>query len=707
MAAGPKKAQKDTAVLGKIAAEIKSLSMISADMGVSSSSRESGTLDRNHKKILTLYVKAVNALNRILGTKVGKSKTVTVQTEPRVNNQIFRPDIWYSPPPRCNVIFPEMYDSFSFARQYLREVSRLELQTHNEILGNDALFNGRYYAPNVEDVRRGVKLSSRRFARLIMAHELYTGIIPMFENLSEANLVAMRSGKVKKAGAKVSYAQRAANFQYFKYRFESRSMDASGRFNPLVVPGFPTLIIDKHMDHPQLRISSLNLVDQAKALGIKGSATRSELLQELVSPQYLSVCATLSHSASQEGGRTAYQFIHARVHRESTEFLGVDKAAVYKVVDKSSKTTTVAASAHNPPKKGQKGPRGGKIAKVWDVSKKCKGQTLRLLGRGFKVKVGDWYPDWYFKDVRMAEISQLVGAYEVREDYTRRKKDKIDLPIEEAIRPPWIWDGWANPKVSETYDQLFGTGALTDIGGFNVPSGAPSSGKRNYVGEDDVAGLQAQRAAETSNSLRGKSKKKQKSIRAAAKVEAAKSQNAILMQEKERTVENSVDFLVRAYSFVKVNNLDVGDFLRAYAWRPVATMVDILGSSNLEIKQTTKQVKKVVKQKIVKQKAKVVVVTWADGSTKKVVRAKAKYGFRYVTRTFSQVGYEVKGKEGFHSRAFGDVEDLFGLVSPTVKRVLGLGKKRKAAAKMDVRKRRREVVRLYVAELTGSRGLIG
>ena len=44
------------------------------------------------------------------------------------------------------------------------------------------------------------------------------------------------------------------------------------------------------------------------------------------------------------------------------------------------------------------------------------------------------------------------GAFEVQEGYTRRKKDKVDLPIEEAIRPPWIWDGWANPKVSDTYD---------------------------------------------------------------------------------------------------------------------------------------------------------------------------------------------------------------------------------------------------------------
>jgi hypothetical protein len=717
MASGPKKAQKDAAIVGQTASNIKALSTNAGGViRFNPVTRETGEMDRNFSAILTGYIKAENALKRILGIKVGRSKTVTVPTEPRVNNQIFRPDVWYAPPPRCNVIFPEMYDSFSFARQYLREVSRLELQTHNEILGNDALFNGRYYAPNVEDVRRGVKLSSRRFARLIMDHELFTGIIPMFENLSEANLFAMRSGKVKKAGAKVSYAQRAVNFQYFKYRFESRGMDASGRFNPPFVPGFPSLIVDKNMDHAQLHISSMNLTDQTKALGIKGSATRSELLQELVSPQYLAVCAALSHTVSQEGGRSAYQLIHARVHRESTEFLGVDKADVWKVVGESAKKTVAAAPVILPPIKGQRGPRGGRITRVRDVSKKYKGRQLRLLGQGSKVTVGDWYPDWYFQDVHVDKGSQLlIGAYEIQEGYTRRKKEKVDLPIEEVIRPPWIWDGWANPKISETYDQLFGTGAVTDIGGFNISSNDPSEGTRFYVGEDDVEGLRAQRSAETHKSLRGKSRSKKNDIRQAAKVEAAKSQNAVLMQEKERTVENSVDFLVRAYSFVKVNNLDVGDFLKAYAWRPVATMVDILGGSDLEIKQVEKRRTRVVKQRVLKTVGGETTTgkpessgyfTAETGFGQSIVRPQ--YSTKYVKRIITQIGYEVTGKEGFHSRAFGDVEDLFGLVSPTVKRVLGLSnKKRKVAAKMDVRKRRREVVRLYVAELTGSRGLLG
>jgi hypothetical protein len=156
----------------------------------------------------------------------------------------------------------------------------------------------------------------------------------------------------------------------------------------------------------------------------------------------------------------------------------------------------------------------------------------------------------------------------------------------------------------------------------------------------------------------------------------------------------------------------------------------------LEIRQTSKQVKKVVKQRRkltkaeqaeIRRKKRLAIHREAllppgASETEKALALSRhrrrmaelerekdpKYGYRYITRPYSQVGYEVNGIEGFHSRAFGDIEDLFGLVSPTVKRVLGLSdKNRKVAARMDVRKRRREVVRLYVAELTGSRGLLG
>ena len=122
MAVGPKEAQKDLAILSNVTKTITSLTVVGGGISANwkdpkGSTREMGTLDRNYNAILVEYTKALTALERILGIKIGKSKNITVPTEARVNNQIFRPDVWFTAPPRCNVLFPEMYDSFSFARQ--------------------------------------------------------------------------------------------------------------------------------------------------------------------------------------------------------------------------------------------------------------------------------------------------------------------------------------------------------------------------------------------------------------------------------------------------------------------------------------------------------------------------------------------------------------------------------------------------------------
>jgi hypothetical protein len=72
-------------------------------------------------------------------------------------------------------------------------------------------------------------------------------------------------------------------------------------------------------------------------------------------------------------------------------------------------------------------------------------------------------------------------------------------------------------------------------------------------------------------------------------------------------------------------------------------------------------------------------------------------------------GAPTQGTEGFHSRAFGDVADLAGLVNPKVKKILGMSTTAEHATmqRLDVRKRRRDIIIAYVDELTSSRGLLG
>lgn len=624
-------------------------------------------LAKNHGTLINLHTRLLLALSAITGAQAKGSKVVVKETPDRLHTQFFRPDVFFAPPPRCNVLFPEWFSQFQYNRNSFREVSRMELRASNEVLGSSGLFDGRYYAPDVAGVRDGVKLSSSRFARTIMDHELYTGIIPVFHQMTEANIYAMKAGKMT-AGQKNLFAQRAVNFMYFKHRFGARAMSAGGHFNPCFIPGLPSLVIDRAMSVDKLAVSGLPLGDQRKALGLSETATQEQILNTLVPPQYLGVCAQFAHSVGQQGGSTSYQFMHARVHKEDTEYLGVDRATVYTRDGTTTKKVVVGVPAGSVPKKGGAGPNGGKIlSKPRDVSSQWAGKLIDVLGTQVMAAVGSKVAlrlvgkaDNYWDQVE-------IKAYEIEEQVPGYKKTSKDVPIEQVIAPPWIWDGWTNPKVSQTYDQLFGITAITDETSFSAPVMSSEGVQRYYVGE----GTQSERKV-----IDG---------------------SVAVVEGSNKSVESSVNALVRAYSFTKLNGMDAGEFLRVYGWRPVATMQDIFGEQDLTVEKVerTREVR-------VQQRFEVAGPASATNPTKKI------YGTRIVTKKEKYAAYVASGKEGFHSRAFSDEADLFGLVNPTVRKVLGLSRDRtKTAAKLDVRARRRAVVRAYVGELTGSKGLLG
>ena len=617
-----------------------------------------------------------SAYTDITGAQIKQERTITYDKLDRLNNQIFRPDIWFGAAPRCNVLFPELYSQFQWSRNFLREVSRLELQLTHEILGDDALFNLRNYAPDVVDMRKGVKLSSRKFNGLIMRHELLTGIIPMYEKMTQANLFAMKASVVNVGGAKIPYAQRAVNHQYFKHRFASRQMSATGRFNPWFVAGFPAIVIDRPMNSDDLAVAALpidemisaiasrpgnNFLDSSPTTGTQMS--KAKMLQYLVGPQYTGVCVQLAHSVTQQGGSTSYAFAQARVHRESVEFLGIDKVKLSKKTGKDSKPkTTVAALPEEAPKEGGKGPRGGVITNVVDVTRSNGGKLLNLWPGPGRMLIGNNVTT--FSNAR---------AYQVTEAIQRRTKIEVDLPIELAVCPPWIWDGWKNLKIGETYQQMIGTSSITDVGDIagvdklgedelesllETEEGL-STGSGEYVDRDNQNAFQSRTAQPPTQDqpVADTSDQEDPTVQGAADLKLCAADVQVI--NEDRTIEASTDYLTRVYSIVRTGGLDVGSFIRQYTWRPIATMLDILGSADLVLDPVS--------------------------------------------------GSPTQGTEGFHSRAFGDVSDLAGLVNPNVKKILGMSTTAEHATmqRLDVRKRRRDTIIAYVEELTASRGLLG
>ncbi len=620
--------------------------------------------------------------------------TETVVESARLNSQIIRPDIFMCAPPRCNVLFPELYSQVQFSRQFLREVTRMRLTVTDEIFGPDALLNSVYYAPDVEVLGARARQSRRRsddaanatlrraaYARRLMDHELYTGVVPVFERMSEVNMVASRTRQVSYRGARVPYVSRAANFQFFKNRWASRSMSASGKFNPWAVCGFPALLIDAPMTEEQVQLSGMRgvrFLDEAfdqhypgLTRGADGTVTPGEdwgplnawaILRQTVPTQFVGMIMSLNHSLNQQAAQTSYQFSTARTHRDNDELLGANRFTVRRRRDgDNTDSLTVAAPSGDPPQVGQLGPNYGVITEVERLQQQS--GSFLLFGTfrsGGPRRTDTEVPVGLTQRAEAygPEVVTLVGnettevtfvAYRVTEQLEGDTVE-VDVPIEDFMRPPWMSDVWRNDRIGGTYNQFFGTGSITD---------------QSVIATGYTESTPTSDAADQSADAEARSQSAQDPIR----------DDGLTVQDAEMaiSIERAIDLLVRSYSAIRHQpGMDINEFIRAYVWRPVGNMIDILGTRDLEIDART--------------------------------------------------GRVTSGREGFHSRAFGHGENganLRNLLPPDegegarpVRRILGIGTRegedrQNNLVRIDKRSVRAEKVASYVIELYRSRGQLG
>jgi hypothetical protein len=222
----------------------------------------------------------------------------------------------------------------------------------------------------------------------------------------------------------------------------------------------------------------------------------------------------------------------------------------------------------------------------------------------------------------------------VDEEVARYTREEVDLPAEEIIRPGWYGDVWTNSKIGQAYNTFFGIGSITDpqvaveanLGSLSIQSESRS------VAQD--AANQAESADDPRRDL-----------------------PLVADLDEGSTIQQAVDFLLLTYSYVRISSNDVDQFVRSYTWRPIASLIDMFGTSDLKFDEKGERV--------------------------------------------------LEGFEGFHSRAFGDFDNLFGLAGPDVQDILGVKRGSTAAMRADTRKRKLQAVQAYVSALLFSRGVLG
>jgi hypothetical protein len=646
--------------------------------------------------------------------------TRTVQTGRRLNMEVVRPDIFMCSPPRCNVIFPELSSSMQFTRMFLQEVTRMRLTVSDEIFGPNALLNNIYYAPDVEvmgafgprQVRGQARdeartLSRAQYSKRIMEHELFTGIVPVFERLNEVNIYAARTDEVSYRGARIPFVVRAVNHQFFKARWAQRQMHVAGKFNPYVVPGFPAVIMDRYMTREQVEASELRGYQYLERSGRMSEAVSAaeefsgdpppggtdmtpldysaqqydawRVLKENVPTQFVGLVEGLNHVVTQSNAGTSVTLTHARTHRENEELLGANREELTSrsllrrqrgtsrrtvgtpgggsrshgpVEGRAVRTTPVAAI--DPPQIGMVGPYFGEVTAV---SPSTVTGSLPLFGTFFGDRVRRQWREFPVgvelraRDLGDEVVTQfgdpehvvILRAYSVTEAIDRWRGQEVDVPLEDFIRPPWMADVWRNDRIGATYQQFFGTGSITDASIINAGNVLASS-----AGMEPVDEFLSYAEAE----------ERERNVQDPIRASGASSQRP----GTDINIERAIDLLVRSYSAIKHNGLDVHEFIRAYTWRPAATLPEMLGSRDLEID--------------------------ADGNV-------------------------TSGEEGLHSRAFGHGElgsNLRNLLSSDVRQILGFNTEEdrgQILERMDKRAEKAERIMAYVEELWNQRGLLG
>lgn len=414
-----------------------------------------------------------------------KKSTVydTIPDRERLITQIFRPDVWFVPPPACNVIFPEEAVSLNFSRDMMRETTRLQLTSFNGLVGDDVVLNPAYFVPKIENVESlsagGLGSAAKS---LVYPHEKYTGIIPKIERISDlafyARLSTVRKERLDpetetadashtgEGEASVSeldeWAKRTAAFTFLSYRYSARSLDVGLKFTPRLVCGFPALVLDR---------------TAAEQLTMEERQT-----SPLTPNHFLGMIRSLTHTVSQGSGSTSVSLSHVRSHK--TKFDDLFAQSVY---DNSGLLSIQVRSVNDEPFLINLRRQDDSLKGLYDEEFSfCRrlaarleagmdpAQPTDLLGPNGVPLLGP------LQVIRHSVVQANGGVANEDVEVRNLETDAVAsfpflsvagvergitsyLPIEEAIRPPWVSDEYSNENIGTLYQQLFGCPSIMDL----------------------------------------------------------------------------------------------------------------------------------------------------------------------------------------------------------------------------------------------------
>ncbi len=214
----------------------------------------------------------VDEENKGIGEKNGQT----------IGSFIMKPESFMLPPPKCNVLFPDMYSSLNYNRIFFNEVTRTKFTGHiPAFMKSDdnlakALQVTRYSPSGIHKFTSGEDTDEAKAKKAINKDQAFTGpdgqgqmgdeipgVIQSANDLQDFHYQsyeeilkgifgdqgnAMPSAQAVQGSTKFKdqseYAQKVSDFLFHKKRLAARSASTSGPLNIAPVIGFPMLILD-------------------------------------------------------------------------------------------------------------------------------------------------------------------------------------------------------------------------------------------------------------------------------------------------------------------------------------------------------------------------------------------------------------------------------------------------------------------------------
>lgn len=216
---------------------------------------------KNVGPLIDKYVQTmeeVKALLKDMNDFVDRSTYIKdVELVPRYNAEVLAPELFFNVPPACNVMFSDMYNSFSFTRNFAQEPSRL-VMVCPRLSDNKMHFRKKsmsyVVAPNISgNVPKTILEDTLTGKYTLLPHEKFYGPNPVTISVSQA--LGLSEHKIPKDLLKqmdkmnddktFPFLQRVAHFEYMNRLIGSRSGTLSGRYWARLIPGMPMAIESK------------------------------------------------------------------------------------------------------------------------------------------------------------------------------------------------------------------------------------------------------------------------------------------------------------------------------------------------------------------------------------------------------------------------------------------------------------------------------